>query len=171
MLDKINIRIINVEEVPAAQEFLFKIVKDLYNFDKHPLYHRDIINMEEIYINKKRNTIMGAFDQDGCLVGTIAVKQFDNRFKVLEGMYRGELTAEVGRCYIKEDCRKKGLGSLLLDNTIQFCRKNGYEKLYLHTHKHLPGGFDFWKKKGFVVTVEEDNNEKNVHMEREIPRD
>ncbi|WFA09310.1 GNAT family N-acetyltransferase [Tissierella sp. Yu-01] len=170
MLDQISIRIINAEEVPVAQEFLFRMVKDLYNFDRHPVYHKDIINMEEIYINKKRNSIMGAFTQDGSLIGTIAVKQFDNRFMVLKGMYRGELTAEVGRCYLNEDYRKKGLGSLLLDNLIKFCRENGYEKLYLHTHKHLPGGFDFWRKKGFIVTVEEDNIEKNVHMEREIPQ-
>lgn len=171
MSTKIDIRMVTTEEIPMAQEFLFGMVKKLFNSDKNPLYHNDIINMKEIYINADRNTIVGAFDQEGGLVGTIAVKQFVNRFEALQGMYKEEITAELGRCYINEDLRRMGIGSLLLDKILQFCKEGGYEKIYLHTHRHLPGGFDFWQKKGFIITVEEDNEEETVHMEKTIPLD
>ncbi|PAB60131.1 GNAT family N-acetyltransferase [Anaeromicrobium sediminis] len=168
MVDQINIRNISTEEVPIAQEFLFKMVKKLYNCEENPLYHNDIINMKEFYINEKRKTIIGAFDKENHLVGTIAVKQFIDRFDSIKGIYREYTTAELGRCYINEDLRRKGIGSLLFDNIVQFCKESGYEKIYLHTHKHLPGGFDFWKKKGFLITVEDDDEEETVHMEKSI---
>lgn len=168
MVGQIKIRNICTEEIPIAKEFLFKMVKKLYNSDENPLYHNDIINMKELYLNERRNAIIGAFDKENNLVGTIAVKQFINRFESLKGMYMEYKTAELGRCYINEDLRRKGIGSLLFDNMIQFCKENGYEKIYLHTHKHLPGGFDFWKKKGFLITVEENNEEETVHMEKTI---
>lgn len=166
MTNQIYIRRIDMDEISIVQDFIFKMLKKLYNSDKNPLYHNDIINMQEVYIENNKNTIIGAFNQDNELVGTIAIKQFVNRFKCLEGVYNEELTAEVGRCYIDENLRRTGIGSRLLDEVIKLCQERGYEKIYLHTHKHLPGGFDFWKKKGFVVTVEEQDKEKTVHMER-----
>lgn len=168
MLNQIHIRRIDEEEVQIAQKFLFKMVKKLFDTDENPLYHNDIINLKEVYIDNKKNALVGAFNESGELVGTIAVKQFVDRFKVLEGMYKEEVTAELGRCYIDENLRRKGIGSLLLEEIVQFCKGSGYEKIYLHTHRHLPGGFDFWVKKGFVITVEENDKEKTVHMEKEV---
>ncbi|NLY47195.1 MAG: GNAT family N-acetyltransferase [Tissierella sp.] len=168
MSNHIQIRRIGAEEVSIAQDFLFKMVKKLYNSDKNPLYHNDIINMKEVYIENKKNILIGAFDEDGQLIGTIAVKQFVDRFKVLNGIYKEELTAELGRCYIDESLRRRGVGSSLFDKILEFCKESGYEKIYLHTHRHLPGGFDFWSKMGFVITVEEDDEEKTVHMEKSV---
>ncbi|WP_196000408.1 GNAT family N-acetyltransferase [Clostridium sp. 1001271B_151109_B4] len=165
---KISIRNIGIEEVPIAQEFLFKMIRKLFNYDIDPMYHNDIINMQEFYINEKRNTIIGAFDRENNLVGTIAVKPFIDRFDVIKGRYKQDTTAEIGRCYINQDLRRQGVGTLLFDSIVQFCKENGYEDIYLHTHRHLPGGFDFWIKKGFFIIVEEDNEEKTVHMVKGI---
>ena len=161
-----NIRQISIQEVPATQEFLFHMVKKLFGHDKNPVYHNDIINMEQVYINEKRNTLIGAFDQDNNLVGTIGVKRFVDRFEAIQGMHKEELTAELGRCYINEDLRRTGIGSMLMEQMVKFCKGSGYEKIYLHTHRHLPGGFDFWIKNGFVITLEEDDIEKTIHMEK-----
>lgn len=168
MVEQIHIRHISIEEIPIAQEYLFKMVKKLFNHDKNPRYHKDIINMKEVYLDEKTNSIIGAFDKDNNLIGTIAVKQFYDRFEVIKGRYKEDTTAELGRCYINEGLRRQGVGSLLFDSIIEFCKESGYEKIYLHTHRHLPGGFDFWQKKGFLITVEEDNEEKTVHMEKTI---
>lgn len=168
MLGDIYIRRISSEEVPIAQDFVFKMVKKLFNTDKNPLYHNDIINMKSVYVDNEKNIMVGAFKEDGELIGTIAVKEFVDRFEALKGRYKEELTAEIGRCYIDENLRRMGMGSSLLDEIIKFCQEVGYEKLYLHTHRHLPGGFDFWIKKGFTVTVEEEDKDKTVHMERRL---
>lgn len=77
-------------------------------------------------------------------------------------------SSELGRCYIREDLRRMGVGSLLLDHMVDCCRAQGYERIYLHTHRHLPGGLDFWQKKNFAITVEELEGQKSVHMERKV---
>lgn len=167
MESKINIKDIGTEEMHITQEFLSKMIRKLFNYGITPIYHNDIINMQEFYINEKRSTIIGAFDGENNLVGTIAVKQFVDRFDVIKGRYKQHTTAEIGRCYIKEDFRRQGVGSILFESIVQFCKENGYKNIYLHTHRHLPGGFDFWIKKGFFITLE-DNEEEIVHMERGI---
>ena len=166
MLYQIHIRRIDIEEVQIAQKFLFKMVKKMFNTDENSPYNKDITNLKEVYIDNKKNAIVGAFNESGELIGTIAINQFVDRFEVLKGIYREEVTAELGRCYIEEGLRRKGIGSLLFEEIIQVCKDCGYEKIYLHTHRHLPGGFDFWEKKGFTITVEDDDKDKTVHMER-----
>lgn len=168
MLEIVQIRRLQIDEIPKGQDFIFGMLKTLYNSERNPLYHNDIINMKEVYIDNKNNTIVGAFNGEGDLIGTISVKEFVNRFESLKELYKGEFVAEVGRCYINQDLRRKGVGSALFEEVFNFCREIGYEKIYLHTHKHLPGGFDFWVKKGFVITVEEDDKAKTIHMEKTI---
>lgn len=166
--DFINVRSIDIEDIPMAQDFLFKMVKKLYGYDKNPLYHKDIINMKEAYISEKRNNIIGAFDKENKLIGTIAVKRYDDRLESIKGIYDVNKTAELGRCYLKEDLRRKGIGSLLFNKVVEFCKESKYETIYLHTHRHLPGGFDFWKKSGFTIKIEENNEEETIHMEKSI---
>ncbi len=161
-----NIRTISEEEIDMTQEFLFKMVKNLFGHDVNPVYHHDIINVKEVYIKSKTNTLIGAFDQNNTLIGTIGVKQFVDRFEAIKGIYQEDVTAEIGRCYINKDLRRAGVGSALFDHLLEFCRESGYKTIYLHTHRHLPGGFDFWIKKGFTVKLEEDDQEKTVHMEK-----
>lgn len=168
MIKRISIRSIKKEEVETVQKFLFNMIKKLYNYDENPSYHNDIINMKEFYIDEERNSIIGAFDDGNRLIGTIAVKQYIDRIKAVKGVYNEYKTAEMGRCYIDENLRRKGIGSLLFDRVVEFCRDSKYETIYLHTHKHLPGGFDFWKKKGFLITVEEDDIDQTVHMEKRV---
>ncbi|WP_187296259.1 GNAT family N-acetyltransferase [Tepidibacter mesophilus] len=144
------------------------MIKKLYGYDENPLYHNDIINMERVYINEARNTLVGAFDKDNNLIGTIAVRQYEERIEAIKGIYDAYKTAELGRCYIKENLRRKGIGSLLFNEIVKFCKNSEYEIIYLHTHKHLPGGFDFWKKTGFLIKIEESNEEETVHMEKNI---
>ncbi len=166
--DSIFVRSIILEDIPLAQDFLFEMIKKLYGYDKTPLYHNDIINMKEVYIDEPRNSIIGAFDKENNLIGTIAIRQYEDRIEAVRGIYTIDKTAELGRMYIKEELRRKGVGSLLFNKMVEFCRESEYETIYLHTHKHLPGGFDFWKKSGFIVKIEEDNEEETIHMEKSI---
>lgn len=51
-----------------------------------------------------------------------------------------------------------------------FSYANSYKEIYLHTHKNLNGGLNFWKKMGFKTTVDTNNDLQTVHMIKKLPK-
>ena len=52
----------------------------------------------------------------------------------------------------------------------KFGKENGYNDIYLHTHKTLPGALKFWTKMGFVVRLDEGDELETVHMDKYIKK-
>lgn len=162
----IIVRTIEKNDLEKAQQFLLSNLKELYDIDYDYPNNKDIHEMEEVYLKTANNTILGAFAEDGRVVGTIAVRPYDDRIAVVKGRYDLETTADLGRCYIDKNLRRKGIGSLLVQEIFRFCKQAGYKSIYLHTHKFLPGGFQFWQAQGFAITVDEGDTDQTVHMEK-----
>ncbi|QKF82514.1 GNAT family N-acetyltransferase [Halarcobacter ebronensis] len=101
-------------------------------------------------------------------IGAISICEYDNRIKALQKRYLNRNIAEVGRCYIEESFRKKGIGSKLFELAYDFAKNKEYESLYLHTQYFLPGGYQFWNKMGFYNTLDEKDYLQTVHMERKV---
>ena len=49
-----------------------------------------------------------------------------------------------------------------------FADNCGYENIYLHTHKTLPGAIEYWTKMGFVVMLDSNDELETVHMDKKI---
>jgi len=162
---EIIVRTVTTENIDVAKQFLLRQCKELYGGEISASQYKDIENLENNYIKPVRNTILGAFTPDDKLVGTIAASTYNDRIASLKGRYQLDTTAEIGRCYIDAELRRQGIGSLLFDKIIDFCREQGYRILYLHTHRFLPGGFAFWQKQGFTITIDEGDSYETVHME------
>ena len=107
-----------------------------------------------------------ALNRDDDVVGVIALSSYDDRINSMKGRYTEGNVAEVSRCYVHEAYRRCGIGAHLFGLACSFAKIRGYEMLYLHTHYFLPGGFDFWQKMGFEITLEEGGVWQTVHMER-----
>jgi L-amino acid N-acyltransferase YncA len=56
--------------------------------------------------------------------------------------------ASVGT-FVGKDFREKGVGSVLLENTIDFARENGYEKVVAEIRKKNILGLGLYRKYGF----------------------
>lgn len=67
--------------------------------------------------------------------------------------------AIVGRFGILEEFRKKGAGLLLMQNIIEYCKKQGFNKIILGAQEHA---INFYKKSGFEVISEK-------YMDANIP--
>ena len=163
-MSKYTVKRITENQILEASDFLKRIIKELFDSDLGPTYHTDIIEMEDFYVKNEDHILIGAYDEDMKMVGTIGAKTYIDRFEVLNGQFNGYKTVELGRCYIDTSLRRQGIGSILLEELKVFCKERDYEKIYLHTHRHLPGGFDFWSKKGFEI-IYEDPVKDIVHME------
>ncbi len=163
-MEAFKIRVLGTSDLEVAQAFLFEMVEVLFEKERDPKTHADIFEMMNFYFQNDEHTLIGAFDSEDHLVGTIAIKGFVDRFEVLKGRYL-EKTAEVGRCYVDMTLRRQGLGKRLLEMAKLEAVKRDYKMLYLHTHPHLPGGYDFWLKSGFKVTQIEEALIPVIHME------
>lgn len=167
-IEKIVISKINHSDIESVQHFLRDHLKEFFAYDGQTAITNDVWNLAKRYIEPERNQMWAAFSPEGTPIGTIAICEYNDRITVLKGRYHSVVTAEIGRCYIDKTLRRRGIGSKMLELAEAFCREQGYKMIYLHTHHFLPGGFHFWQKQGFQITLDEGGAEEIVHMEKEI---
>ncbi|GMA97510.1 GNAT family N-acetyltransferase [Pelosinus sp. IPA-1] len=165
---EIVIRKIGKEDIHAVQNFLQRQLQDLFSQEGHLAIMDDIWGLEKLYIEPVRNQMWAAFSPEGTVVGTIAVCEYNDRIQLLKKRYPDQITAEIGRCYIEKKLRRQGIGSKLVKEVEEFCNEKEYLTIYLHTHRFLPGGFNFWIKQGFTIVIKEDGDAQIVHMEKSL---
>ncbi|WP_332696929.1 GNAT family N-acetyltransferase [Halalkalibacter lacteus] len=163
----IDVREVKKEEIQPVSQFLLKTMGEVYPFPLSEASMRDLNEMATLFIKRKDATILAAF-LNGKVVGTIAVRPYDGRITSLGNRYNLQTTCEIIKCYVDKDSRKQGIGTLLLEAAIDFCKQARYSTIYLHTHRFLPGGLTFWKKKGFQITLDEQGELETIHMEQKI---
>ena len=161
-------RPIQKEDIQVVQAFLMHQLKTLFFQDKQGAITDDVLGLEKMYLWPERNNLWAAFDQNGKVVGTGAICIYNDRIDCIKGRYHLPETAEIGRCYVDEMIRRQGIGSEIMAEMVKFCQEKEYKKMYLHTHHFLPGGFDFWKKQGFEILIDDgqDGGYETIHMEK-----
>ena len=152
----------------SVQIFLFNQIKKEFGFNYVPEWHQDIISLEEYYVNPKNNNFYVAFNETNEIVATIGIRAYDKNFVQFQDKYSKEDTASIWRLFVDKSYRRYGLGSKMFYISENFAKEAGFENIYLHTHKTLPGALEFWKQMGFIVTLDEENNLQTVHMDKNI---
>ena len=142
-------------ELPEVRAFLQGEVRTLFpvlpGLDQRP----DLLNLEETYLRGHRAALLAAFGKGGEVIGSVALRPYDDRLAAVRGVYDLERTAEVGRCYVAAARRGQGVGQALMRALTAEAQRAGYTALCLHTHRHLPGGFAFWSRQGFAIRAED----------------
>ena len=72
--------------------------------------------------------------------------------RVREVQIDGQRTAKLERFAVLKDSRGKGLGRLLVKQTMDIAEKSGYDVMYLHAQSHLS---QFYASLGFSVVGDE----------------
>ena len=148
-----------------VRNFLFSQIRREYGYGYIPEYHKDIIDLNKYYIDCKKNNLFFIENNDnGRIIATIAVRAYDKDFLKFRGLYNKDSTASIWRLFVDRHYRRCGLATQLYNLVEDFCYDNDYHEIYLHTHKNLEAGFNFWKKVGFNVTWDTNNSLQTVHM-------
>jgi ribosomal protein S18 acetylase RimI-like enzyme len=131
----IKIRKFRIEDekkvINVARDALFGI------YNQQPSDLEDLEDIEGNYTEK--GGVFYVAEEGDNIVGTIAVK-VDGSFPRLK------------RLYVAQDCRRQGIGKMLLDKIIAFCESKGYNKIVLSTTPEMKDAIRFYKKNGFVET-------------------
>ena len=158
----------NSQEIKKVQEFLFKMIKLEFGYDYVPEWHQDIVNMDEYYVNPKRNNFFVAYTETGEVIATIGIRAYDKDFPEFRHLYSNESTSSIWRLFVDRRCRRCGLASKMFDVAENFANQSGFDDIYLHTHKNLDGAIKFWTKMGFVVVLDSNDELETVHMYKKI---
>ena len=155
-------------QIDEVQKFLFSQIKREFGYGYVPEYHEDIKNLREYYIYPQRNSFFVACDESNNIIATIGIRAYDKSFEEFEGIYSSNHTASIWRLFVDEKYRRCGIASMLFNIAEKFAYENLYKEIYLHTHKTLDGAIDFWKKMGFKITIDTNNELQTVHMDKAI---
>ncbi|WP_407380555.1 GNAT family N-acetyltransferase [Methanobrevibacter sp.] len=159
----------DAHQIKNLQKFLFKQIKNEFGYGYIPEYHEDIVKLDEYYIFPSRNNFFIATNKEtGEILATIGLRGYDKDFDEFKNMYSNESTASIWRLFVDEKYRRCGLASLMFNIAEKFAYNSNYNEIYLHTHKTLDGALQFWKKMGFEVTIDTNNELQTVHMEKRI---
>lgn len=155
------------DEICAIKEFLYGQIKEVYDIGPNIEFHYDIEGLQEYYITPKRNNFFVAFCGDK-IVATAAIRSYDRDYKFFRGIYTGDDTASIWRLMVDKSYRRHGLARRLVYEMECFAKKEGYERIYLHTHRYLEAAPAFWKSLGYEITVQEDDYDETDHMIKNI---
>jgi GNAT superfamily N-acetyltransferase len=161
-----TIRKITAEDIVPALDFIIPMLKEVYPTIPDVAVRWDLANMEEAYVIPDNSVMFAAFEDSGQVVGTVAIRPYDNRVEALRGYYDVPVTAEVSRCYVNNSLRRQGIASVLVAAIEEYCQQYGYQTICLHTHRFLPGGFPFWINQGYIIRKEKPEELKTVYMDK-----
>ncbi len=150
-------------EIRAVKDFLYGQIKKEYGIGPTPEFHYDIEGLKDYYISPERNNFFIAFD-DGDIVATAGIRAYDRNYEFFKGDYCEDDTASIWRLMVDKEYRRNGLARVLVEEMEKFALREGYSRIYLHTHRYLEAALPFWKSLGYVTTIEEDDYDETSHM-------
>ncbi|MCS7464017.1 GNAT family N-acetyltransferase [Paenibacillus doosanensis] len=168
--DDFVIREIEWEEVPAAIDFVMDIIREVFPMLDPNALPPDMVSFREVYYRSDRAAFLAAFDKEGAIAATAAFLGYDDRIREIKGRYPRQTTAELVKCYVKPELRHQGIGTRMVERLLPLALGKGYETMYLHTHRFLPGAVRFWEKQGFCFRLEPFDSFETVHMDKLLLR-
>jgi ribosomal protein S18 acetylase RimI-like enzyme len=81
----------------------------------------DIDDIDSAYMKTPGNHFWVAEDEHGHIVGMIGVQHHE------------EGTGEIRRLRVKQEVRRRGIGTALVEEALRFCQEKGYLKITLDT--------------------------------------
>lgn len=87
------------------------------------------------------------FERDGMFW----VAEFNREVVGTVGVFReDEKTARLRRFFVKMDFRNKGIGQMLMDKALSFCKEKGFRRIVLTTYAQMKEAIRFYKKNSFT---------------------
>ncbi|SCM83318.1 Acetyltransferase (GNAT) family (modular protein) [uncultured Sporomusa sp.] len=159
---------ITANDTKSVLAFIIPMLHEIYPNIPDVAVRWDLANMEEAYTLDPKTALFAALNQDGKVVGTIAIRPYDDRFGKVKGCYDMTSTAELSRCYIDSSLRRQGIAGRLLAAMEDYCRSVGYSTICLHTHRFLPGGYPFWLSQQFIIRALGNDPLDTVYMDKSL---
>lgn len=155
------------------RKFCLNQIKSEYGYSYNKDWHYDLDTLSDnsqMYYPKSK----GAFyyiSINNCVIGTLGLRNLKykpSNFKLVKDIFNVDYAGSFWRTYTHISYRNKGIATNLVNKAEERAKKYGYKLIYLHSSHNKPNSVKFWKKRGYKVFKEEDNEDKTVHMAKVI---
>ncbi|MFH1858019.1 MAG: GNAT family N-acetyltransferase [Candidatus Omnitrophota bacterium] len=133
-----KVRSFQEEDAPAVKALINRIMDEEFQLEKHAYSGTDLDMISQVYRGARNAFLVG--EENHHIVGTVAIKEDDRD------------TALLRRLFVDPACRGRQCGSLLVDEALQFCRKEGYKKVVFRGTAGMSAAMGLIRKKGFSET-------------------
>ncbi|MFA6320687.1 MAG: GNAT family N-acetyltransferase [Candidatus Omnitrophota bacterium] len=132
------IRTFKKDDAEGVKSLILSILSKEYPFDRSAYSDSDLDKINDTYGGKRDSFFV--IEEAGEIVGTAGVKEESHTEALLRRLFVG----------LKH--RKKGYGTSLIDQAINFCRDKGYKKIYFRCTDRMADAMHLCIKKGFKET-------------------
>lgn len=137
-------------DVDAARSVMLDTVYRDLRSGYVPRWHRDIIDLEGVYLAPERRTLFVAESASGAIVATGAVRdqgpQAPPNPEWVARRFPSGSTAQLCRIYVRPEYRRQGIARAMVRALNDFVAEaGGYEAIYLHTDPAVTGAEPFWR--------------------------
>ena len=135
----------------AIAELILNIQQNEFNVPVTIADQPDLLNIPTVYCRKNGNFWVAVENEK--VIGTIALIDFDNKQAALRKMF------------VHKDYRgkEKGIGQLLMNTVIDWCRQKQIGEIYLGTVEQLHAAKRFYVKNRFIK-IEKDALPENFPL-------
>lgn len=137
-----QVRVFKKEDSDKVKELILSILTKEYPFDKCAYSDSDLYDLSGTYSGPRDNFFVLEDSQN--IIGTIGIKEETKEL------------ALIRRLFVEPGHRKKGYGTLLMDEALKFCQKKGYAKIVFRTTNRMSQAIELCRKKGFKKVEEAD---------------
>lgn len=130
-----QIRRFNLNDQEQVKKIITDILKNEFAIDQKAYPHSDLESIPQVYGGKREAFFVG--EEGGKIVGTVAVKEESKKVAILR------------RLFVNPNFRGKDYGLALIDNALDYCRKNGYHEIIFHSSARMKAAIGLCLKKGF----------------------
>ncbi|MCQ9206602.1 MAG: GNAT family N-acetyltransferase [Omnitrophica bacterium] len=123
------------EDSANVKNFVLSILEKEYPFDRSAYQDSDIYDITGTYSGRGNGFFV--IEGNGKIAGVLGIKKDDSS------------SALVRRLFVGEDYRKKGLGTILLEKAIEFCKENNYEEIVFKATGRMREAMKLCKTMGF----------------------
>lgn len=113
-------------------------------------YYRDVCQWDESFLTYLHKT----FDDE---IERIWIAEIERQFAGCIGLVNtGNHIGQLRWFFVNPHFQNKGIGKLLIESIIQYCKNHNYKKLILWTVSDMGNARVLYKKLGFEITIEKE---------------
>lgn len=173
MKNNIKFSTATINEGEVIRNYCLEQIKIEYGYDYTQEWHRDLDSLltpngdyskesnGAFLIAKVNNEIVGS-----CGMRNLMFKE--SNYNLCVKSFGSCTFASLWRTYVPNTYRGNGIASELVKQALAIASNNGYNKMYLHTSWNQPDSVRFWENREFSIFSEDDNEDRTVHMIRDL---